>query len=82
MGRAREAAKEVAKKEDAAKMERERRMRIDAMVEESEGVALKIAKAEKTIQEEGKCRKEKQAGVSIKYEKVVETLDRVFPRLQ
>ena len=61
----REAAKEAAKKEEEAKTERERRKRIDAMVEESEGVAWNIAKAEKAIQEEEKRREEEGIGLNM-----------------
>ena len=54
-------------------------MRMNAMVEESEGVAWNIAQAEKAIGEEEECKKEKEADVSIQYEKAVEALDWVFP---
>lgn len=37
------------KKREAKKQQEERKKRIDAMVEESEGVAMNIAKAEKAI---------------------------------
>ena len=81
IGQAREAAREAAKKEEEAKTEKERRVRIDVLVEESKWVAKNIAKAEKAIEEEEECEKEKvkEAGGSIDYEKEVEDLDWVFP---
>ena len=56
--RARDAAKEAARLEEAAKRE-ERRRRIDAMVEESEGVAWNIAKAEEALRTAAEGKKAK-----------------------
>ena len=76
-----EAAREEAKREEEEETEKERRVWIDAMLEESKWVARNIAKAEKAIEEEKESEKgkEKEASGSVEYEKEVEDLDWVFP---
>lgn len=54
-------AREAAKEEEAARIEKERKMRRNAMVEESEGVAWNIAKAEKAVEEEKAVREARKA---------------------
>lgn len=82
--RATEVAKEAAarKEKETAEKEKERRARLKEMLEETEGVALNIAKAERAIwEEEGKCRKEgeNEDGGGVDYENEVEALDWIYP---